>query len=112
MAKKKASASGAKRKPRPASTPEAREKQLVSLAYDLAEERLLDGTASSGEVVQLLKLGSTKAEIEKEKIKRENELIEAKTEALESQKRVEELYADALNAMKRYSGANPPDEEE
>lgn len=90
---------------RPALTPEARENQLVSLAVDLAEQQLRDGTASSQVITHYLKLGSTKASLEKEKLERENELLRAKTENLESAKRVEELYKEALDAMKIYSGS-------
>lgn len=92
------------KKLRPAINPEVRENQLISLAMDRAEEQLLNGTASSQIIVHFLKLGCAKAELEKEKIERENELLRAKTESLESAKRVEELYENALNAMKRYSG--------
>lgn len=98
------------RKSRPALTPEARENQLISLAVDLAEQQLRDGTASSQVISHYLKLGSTKASLEKEKLERENELLRAKTENLESAKRVEELYKDALNAMRTYSGMGEPDD--
>jgi hypothetical protein len=92
------------RKRRPATTPEARENQLISMAYDLVEQRLLDGTATSQETVHFLRLGSTKERIEKEILERQKELITAKTEALQSAKHVEELYANALEAMRKYSG--------
>ena len=92
------------RKPRPAMTPEARENQLIAMAYDLVEQRLLNGTATSQETTHFLKLGSMKARLEAEKLRKENELLEAKTEALQSAKRVEELYSEALNAMRAYSG--------
>ena len=106
MAKVKATTSNSKstRKIRPALTPEARENQLISLAVDLVEQRLLDGTASSQETTHFLKLGSTKARLEKEKLEEENKLLRAKTENLESQKRVEELYSEALKAMRDYAG--------
>lgn len=94
----------AKRKRAPASTPEAREQQLISAAYDLAEQQILDGTASPSVISHFLKLGSSRMELENEKLRQENELLRAKTEAIESQKRVEELYLDALNAMRLYSG--------
>lgn len=94
---------------RPALTPEARENQLISLAVDLAEQQLRDGTASSQVISHYLKLGSTRASLEKEKLERENELLRAKTENLESAKRVEELYKNALNAMRRYSGMDDTD---
>ena len=89
---------------RPARTPEAREKQLISLAYDLAEERLREGTATSAEVVHFLKLGSLKERQELELNKKKMELMTAKTEALQSAKKVEELYGAAIEAMRRYSG--------
>lgn len=93
-----------KQKRRPATTPEARENQLISLAVDLAEKQLIEGTATSQVITHYLKLGSTKEKLEKEILKKQQELLEAKTEALKSSKRVEELYADALEAMRNYSG--------
>lgn len=96
--------SSSSRKMRPALTPEARENQMISLAVDLAEQQLRDGTASSQVITHYLKLATTKERLEKEKLEKENELLTAKKEALDSAKRVEELYANALNAMRRYSG--------
>lgn len=100
----KGSKSQSNKKFRPAITPEARENQLISLAVDLAEQQLRDGTASSQVVTHYLKLGSSKEKIEQEILKEQKKLITAKTENLQSAKRVEELYAEAINAMKRYSG--------
>ena len=97
------------RRMRPALTPEARENQMISLAVDLAEKQLMEGTASSQVITHYLKLGSTKERLEKEKLEEENKLLRAKTESLQSQKRVEELYAEALTAMRRYSGQGEPD---
>lgn len=97
---------------RPALTPEARENQLIYLATELAEQQLRDGTASSQVITHYLKLGSSKERIEKEILEKQKDLITAKTEALQSAKRVEELYANAINAMKRYSGHGDPDESE
>lgn len=90
----------------PARTPEARENQLISLAVDLAEKQLMEGTASTQVITHYLKLGSTKERLEKEKLEKENELLRAKTESLQSAKRVEELYKNALDAMRTYSGNN------
>lgn len=89
---------------RPVRSPEARENRLISLAYDLVEQRLLDGTATSQETTHFLKLGSTKERIEREILERQKELLVAKTDALKSAKRVEELYADAIAAFRSYSG--------
>lgn len=111
MAKAKVkSSSDSHRMMRPALTPEARENQLVSLAVDLAEQQLRDGTASSQVITHYLKLGSTKERLEKEKLEEENKLLRAKTEALQSQKRVEELYTEALNAMRNYAGQGDTDD--
>lgn len=89
---------------RPATTPEARENQMISLAVDLAEQQLLNGTASSQVITHFLKLGSTKERIEKEILEKQKELISAKTESIQSAQRIEELYTNAIEAMKRYSG--------
>lgn len=99
------------RKKRPALSPEARENQLINEAYDLVEERFQDGTATAQETVHFLRLGSQKNQMEMEKLRKENELLTAKTDALQSAKRVEELYADALSAMKLYSGQDRVEEE-
>ena len=99
------------RKIRPALTPEARENQLISLAVDLAEKQLQEGTASSQVITHYLKLGSTKERIEKEILEKQKELISAKTESIKSAKRVEELYEEALKAMRNYSGQGGPDDD-
>lgn len=98
------------KKLRPASTPEARENQLIALAVDLAEQQLRDGTASSQVIAHFLKQSTAKAQLELEKLRQENELMKAKTEALQSAKRVEELYTNALNAMRNYSGQDDSDD--
>lgn len=88
----------------PAMSSEARENQMIALAINLAEKQLLEGTASSQVITHYLKLGSSKEKIEKEILEKQRELIDAKTENLKSAKRVEELYANALEAMREYSG--------
>lgn len=92
------------RKIKPALTPEAREKQLIALSIDLAERQLLEGTASSQVITHFLKLGSSKEQLEMKTKQLEQDLIVAKTESLKSSKHIEELYANALEAMSRYSG--------
>lgn len=89
---------------RPATTPENRENQLISMAMDLAERQLSDGTASSQVISHYLKLGSTREQLEQQRLLQENELLRAKIESLSSAKRVEELYEAALKAMKTYAG--------
>ena len=95
-----------RRKPRrrPAMTEESRENQLVSLAIDLAEKQLTEGIASAQVITHYLKLGSTRERLEQERLHRENQLLDSKVEMMASAKRVEELYAEALNAMRNYAG--------
>lgn len=101
----------AKKRGRPAMTPEGRENQLIALAVDLAEQQLRDGTASAQVLTHYLKLGSTKERLEMDKLKKENELLIAKTEALQSSKHIEELYSDAINALKLYNGQTKYEED-
>ena len=54
----------------PATSVEARENQLISLAVDLAERQLSEGTASSQVITHYLKLGTTKDRLEKEKLEK------------------------------------------
>lgn len=96
---------------RPATTPEAREDQMIDLAVTLVERRLRDGSASSQETTHYLKLASRKSRLENEKLKEELALIKAKTEAIQSSKKVEELYADAIKAFKTYSGQEDSDDQ-
>ena len=103
---KTVTSSKSSRKMRPALTPEARENQIISLAMDLAEQQLRDGTASSQLITEFVKRGSTKARLEQEILEEQKELIEAKTQSLQSTQRIEELYANALDAMRNYSGQN------
>lgn len=111
MAKVKSpSSSTNSRKIRPALTPEARENQLISLAYEVVEQRLLDGTASSQETTHFLKMGTAKAKLEKEILEKQKELITAKTEMLQSSKRIEALYEDAIKAMREYNGQGDPND--
>jgi hypothetical protein len=94
----------------PATTPEAREKQLIAAAVDLAEKQILDGKASSQVIVHYLKLGSTRERLEQTRIATENKLSEAKVEQLASAGRIEELYRNALTAMRQYGGQQVEDE--
>ena len=91
-------------KRRPATTLEARENQMVALAVDLAEKQLRDGTASAQVVTHFLKLATTRERLEQEKLHRENELLTTRVEAMASAKKVEELYGQALDAMRSYAG--------
>lgn len=104
MAKAKASGSPRVGGSPPALTPEARENQLIALAVDCAEQQLRDGTASSQIICHYLKLGSTIAELQKEKLRSDNELSRAKAENLRSQERQDEMFQKAIEAMRRYQG--------
>jgi hypothetical protein len=108
---KKVPADKPKPRRRPAATPEAREQQLTGLAYDLAERRLRDGSATSQEVTHFLRAGSGREELERVKIQHENELTKAKIEAIENQVRSDELFLKAMEAMSLYKGHDAPEEE-
>lgn len=110
MAKVKAASSNTLPKLRPALSPEARENQMAALAMDLVEQRLRDGTASSQETTHFLKLVSSKAKLEQERARLENDLIAAKTKALADAKEIKVLYEEALKAMRRYGGHGDEDE--
>ena len=92
-----------KRAPR-AATQEAREAQLIALAYDRAEQRLIDGTASGQEITALLKLGSAKTRYEIEKMRHETEKLKSQKEVLDASKRTDEMYDKAIAAMRTYMG--------
>ena len=104
MAKVKTSSDSKKNKMRAALTREARENQMIFLATELAEQQLRDGTASSQVITHYLKLGSSKEKLERDILKEQKKLITARTEALESSKRIEELYENAITAMREYGG--------
>lgn len=92
--------------------PEAREQQLISLSENLAEQKLRDGTASSQLIIHYLKLGTTKAALEKEKLRKENNLLEAKTSAIYSAEETKQMIEDAIKAITKYGGHGDPDEYE
>lgn len=105
--------SGTLRKMRPALTPEAREGQMISLAMDLVEERLRNGTASSQETTHFLRIAANKKidELNIQLAQKDLELKEAKKQAIYSTERMEQLYAEAIQAMQRYGGHGEEDEE-
>lgn len=107
MPRRKSEALEARSPRAPAKTSEDREYQLSSLAFDLVEQRLRAGTASSQETIWALKLGSTREAVEKEKLRHENSLLATKKEVMESQQRIESLYSEALDSMRSYAG-HPP----
>lgn len=90
------------RKMRTPISAEARESQMISLAIDLAEQQLRDGTASSQVITHYLKLGSSKEKLERQILEKQKDLIGAKTKAYQSTEKIEQLYTDALEAFKRY----------
>lgn len=99
------------KKIRPALTPEARENQMISLAVDLAEKQLQEGTASSQVITHYLKLGSMRERLEREKLAEENKLLRARTKSIEEAADMKDLYEKAIKAMQRYSGNGDDDEE-
>lgn len=100
--------SKSRRRP-PATTPESREMQLIAAAVDLAEQQILSGKASSQVITHYLKLGTTRERLEQERLRHENLLTQAKIDSMASAARVEELYANALAAMRSYAGLGEHD---
>lgn len=100
----KTSASDAPRRSRPPLSLEAKESQMISLAMDMAEEQLRNGTASAQVITHFLKLGSARERLEKEILEKQKELIEVKTQNIQLSQRADELYAEALAAMRMYGG--------
>lgn len=101
-----------KKRGRTATTPEEREKQLQNLAYDLAEKQLINGSASSQVISQLLKGGGSREQLELEKLRHDNDLLVAKIGALETAGRIEEKIEAAIEAFRRYTGDTPLELEE
>jgi hypothetical protein len=95
---------------RAASTPAARENQLVAKAVNLAEKQLENGTASAQVISHYLKMGSSREQLEQQRLRHENDLLQVKREAIESQQRMEEIYKQALTAMKSYQGESPEED--
>lgn len=111
MARRKAEEVGGRRR-RPATSPEGRESEISAAAYDLAEEQIRGGTASSQVITHFLKVGSRREQLEQQRISHENELLQVKRKAIEDQARIEELYVGAIDAMRSYSGASEPESDE
>lgn len=88
----------------PALTPQAQENRMINLAVNLAEQQLVDGRASSQVICHFLKLGTEKELLERERLRNENNLLEAKTKSLGSLDQIETLYENAIRAFKTYHG--------
>lgn len=96
----------------PATTPEGRELELIALAVDLAEKQLREGTASAQVQVHYLKLATSRNRLEEKRLENENALMKARVSQIESNKASEELFTNAINAMKAYSPHSSDDEED
>jgi len=81
---------------------------MISLAFDLVEQRLRDGTASATETVALMKLGSSRERLEQQRIGYENELLVVKKEAMEASVKSDELFREAMDYFRAYTGNGPP----
>ena len=112
MSDAKESSSISPKRRRKATTIEGRENQLIKLAYDLAEQRLIDGTASAMEITHLLKLKTTETRLREEKLRKENNLLEARVREIESRETTESLYKEALAAMRSYQGEVTQEDED
>lgn len=98
--------------PVPGQTIDKREAQLVNLAIDLAEKQLREGTAPASVITHYIKIGTTREQLEMERLRHENNLLEAKRDALKAQERTEELFREAISAFKSYHGDDEDDYED
>ena len=110
--KKSAESQKAPERLRPGLTPEADENQLISLSIDAAKKMLVEGRAPTSIVLHYLKLATSKERLDRELKEKQKELMEAKRQALESQAKVEQLYVDAMKAMRKYGGQDDDEEPE
>jgi hypothetical protein len=60
--------------------------------------------------VHFLKLGSSKEKLEQQILAEQKKLVVAKTSAIESQERIDEMYSNAIKAMRTYSGQSEEQE--
>lgn len=112
MAHKTTAENSPRRPRRRAQTPEERENQLIALALDRVEERMQNRTATAQEYIQFIRMASSKARAEADKVALELELVKAKTENLRMQQKNEEMFSNAIKAFKRYSGADSEEDDE
>jgi len=93
-----------KRPFKPGLTPEEVEDQCIAAAYELAAQRIMDGTASSQEIVHFLRAGSRKEVLERRVLELEADLKRAKTSAIESSAEIQSEIREAINMFKGYAG--------
>lgn len=84
---------------------------MISLAFDLAEKQLADGTASATVITHYLKLATAKEALERQKLELEGKLLHARTESMAAAQASEEIYSKAIEAMRQYSGVEMPEED-
>ena len=101
-----------RRKSPPALTLESRENQMIAKSVDLAEKRIEEGTASDTLILHYLKLGTTRMQLEKEKLEAEVELARAKSASIKEQDRSEQLYREAIKAFGIYTGNDEEEEDD
>lgn len=104
MATSKKDTKTSRRSNPPARSLENRENQLIAKAYEVAEERLNNGTASAQEIVHFLRMGAAKAQLEKKKLEAETMLLQSKRDAVDSAKRSDIKYQEAIEAFREYNG--------
>lgn len=106
MVAKRESAGDGKPRGRPATTPEAREQQLGSLAYDLAEKQLRAGTASAAVQLHFLKVVSIREKQELARLENDNLLTQARIAQAGQADRMETLLDNAMQAFTEYKGSS------
>lgn len=88
-------------------TMESRQMMIASLGWDLLEQHLRDGTATSQEICTAIKYGSERENAEIDKIKADGQLKKAQIESMQKAEASEETYQNAIEAMRSYRSTTP-----
>lgn len=101
-----------RRRRAPAKSPEDREIELISMAFDYAEEQFREGTASSQMTVHFLSLASSREKKVQAKLESENELLRKRIADQDTAVQVKDLMDEALKAFRGYAGADEAEDDE
>lgn len=84
------------------------EAKLISLTLQMAEQQLIDGTASSQVMTHFLRLGSIRSKVELEKLRLENNLLTEKIQSEKMGQQLKEMFQDVMESLRDYQ-APPPE---
>lgn len=87
---------------RPSINPDIREQQLINDAMELADQQIIDGTASSAVITHFLKLGSSRNRDETKILQNQAKLLQAKVKSIDSNEDKVRIYDEAMRAFSEY----------